>query len=83
MQYSQTAAVRPRASNFVVPSFFDVFIRLDFSGAPNGQYEGNDFFLDNIIVSEVPEPASLLLVGGGLLAAASAARRRRMSRPRG
>jgi hypothetical protein len=63
--------------SFASASSYDVFVRLDFSGAPSAEYQGRDFFIDNIAVSEVPEPASLLWLATGL---AAVGRRRMRSR---
>lgn len=58
------------------PSFFDVFVTLEFTGAPGLTYTGNDFFIDNVNLSEVPEPSTWLLLASGLVVAARARRRR-------
>lgn len=59
-----------------------VFIQIDFTGAPSQTYQGNDFFIDNVNVSAVPEPATWALLALASLMLAFGLRRRLEMSPR-
>lgn len=52
----------------LVPSFFDVFVELQITGLADPLTGGRDFSIDNINVTEVPEPGTWMLLGTGAVA---------------